>query len=95
MTTMTTSRYYNTYSGVKMPFNLVGELHEHELRNRNTYFRGFYDAQDRFLGFEKIAHGEVELKHHYEYDEKGRLSSAEITDIDGDVRLIVVGAQNP
>jgi hypothetical protein len=31
----TTCRYFTTYSGVKLPFKLVGELGEHEIRNRN------------------------------------------------------------
>ena len=49
----TTCRYFTTYSGVKLPFKLVGELGEHEIRNRNTFFRGYFDADGVLLGFRK------------------------------------------
>jgi len=83
-----TPRFFVTYSGVKLPFNLVSELQEHEVQNRNTWFRGYFDEQDRFTGFDKIAYGEVELIHRYEYHDNGKLKQAEITDIDGEVTVL-------
>ena len=83
------TRYFVTYSGVKLPFNLVSELQEHEVQNRNTYFKGYFDGQDRLTGFDKLAYGEIELKHRYEFHENGRLSLAEITDIDGEVSMLL------
>jgi hypothetical protein len=82
-------RFFVTYSGVKLPFNLVSELQEHEVQNRNTYFRGHFDSKERLTGFDKFAYGEVELKHRYRYHDNGRLSAAEITDIDGEVTMLV------
>jgi hypothetical protein len=86
---MTTTRYFITYSGVKLPFNLVSELQEPEVRNRNTYFRGHFDSKDRLTGFDKLSYGEIELKHRYTYHDSGRLSAAEITDIDGAVTMLL------
>jgi len=86
---MTTTRHFITYSGVKLPFNLVSELQEHEVQNRNTYFRGYFDSKERLSGFDKLAYGEIELQHRYTYHDNGRLSSAEITDIDGEVTMVV------
>jgi len=84
-----TLRFFVTYSGVKLPFNLVSELQTSEVENRNTYFKGYFDAQDRLTGFDKLAYGEVELAHRYCYHDNGKLASAEITDIDGEVTMLI------
>lgn len=81
-------RYFVTYSGVKLPFNLVSELQEHEVHNRNTYFRGYFDGEGRLTGFDKLAYGEIELMHRYRYHDNGKLSAAEITDIDGELAMV-------
>lgn len=86
---MTTTRYFVTYSGVKLPFNLTGELEEHEVKNRNTYFKGYFDAAGRLTGFDKLSYGDIELQHRYAYHRDGKLSSAEITDIDGETTMMV------
>lgn len=83
-----TSRYFVTYTGVKLPFKLVNELVDSEVKNRNTFFRGDFDEQGRITGFDKVAYGDVELAHRYRYHDNGHLSSAEITDIDGDVTIL-------
>ena len=84
-----TIRYFVTYTGIKLPFKLVNELQPGEVKNRNTCFKGYFDAQVRLTGFDKLAYGEIELMHRYEYHENGRLSVAEITDIDGEVTMLV------
>lgn len=89
---MTTTRYFVTYSGVKLPFKLTGELQEHEIKNRNTYFKGYFDAEGRLTGFDKLAYGDIELQHRYAYHQNGKLSSAEITDIDGETTMMVFEA---
>lgn len=81
-------RFFVTYTGVKLPFKLVNELQAHEVENRNTYFRGYFDAQDRLTGFDKIAYGEIELMHRYEYHDDGKLKQVAITDIDGEVAVL-------
>ncbi|MDO8989043.1 MAG: DUF6156 family protein [Sideroxyarcus sp.] len=83
-----TTRFFVTYSGVKLPFNLVNELQAKEVENRNTYFRGHFDTQDRLTGFDKLAYNEVELMHRYKYHDNGKLRQAEITDIDGEVTVL-------
>lgn len=85
---MGTRRYFVTYTGVKLPFKLVNELADSEVENRNTFFRGDFDAQGRIMGFDKLAYGDIELRHHYRYHDNGNLMSAEITDIDGDVTIL-------
>lgn len=84
-----THRFFVTYSGVKLPFKLVNELQPHEVENRNTYFRGYFDEHERISGFDKLAYGEIELQHRYTYHGNGKLSAAEITDIDGEVTMLV------
>jgi hypothetical protein len=83
-----TSRFFVTYTGVKLPFKLVNELQSGEVENRNTFFRGYFDAQDRLTGFDKLAYSEIELVHRYEYHDNGKLKQAEITDIDGEVTVL-------
>lgn len=88
MTDNAICRYFTTYSGVKLPFKLVSELGEHEIRNRNTFFRGYFAADGVLLGFQKVVYGEVELEHKYTYGEDGRLQQTEITDADGETSII-------
>lgn len=88
-----TLRFFVTYTGVKLPFKLVNELQAGEVENRNTYFRGFFDRQERLTGFDKLAYGEIELAHRYAYHDNGKLSVAEITDIDGETTLLVFDAE--
>jgi hypothetical protein len=83
-----TSRFFVTYTGVKLPFKLVNELQAGEVENRNTFFRGYFDAQDRLTGFDKLAYSEIELMHRYAYHDNGKLKQAEITDIDGEVTVL-------
>ena len=84
-----TLRFFVTYTGVKLPFKLVNELQSSEVENRNTYFQGYYDTQDRLTGFDKLAYGEIELSHRYTYRSNGKLSAAEITDIDGETTMLI------
>lgn len=83
-----TTRYFTTYSGVKLPFKLVNPLNSGEVENRNTYFLGYFDAEDRLTGFDKLVYGEIELAHRYLYHANGALRQAEITDIDGEVSVL-------
>ena len=82
------SRFFVTYTGVKLPFKLVNELQTSEVTNRNTFLRGYFDEQNRLTGFDKIAYGEIELSHRYEYHDKDKLKRVEITDIDGGVTVL-------
>jgi hypothetical protein len=83
-------RYFLTYSGVRLPLNLVNPLESSELENRNTYFRVTYDAGGRVATCEKLVYGEVELAHAYAYRDDGSLAHArielgdEITEVDCD-----------
>ncbi|MBY0577454.1 MAG: hypothetical protein K2P57_00240 [Burkholderiales bacterium] len=83
-----TERYFVSYTGIKLPLKLVNPLEEAELRNRNTFFRGFYDAQDRLVSCQKVVYGEIEMQHRYEYHESGMLKLAEITDAENEVTVI-------
>ncbi len=85
-------RFFVTYTGVKLPFKLVNELQPSEVENRNTFFRGYFDEQDRLTGFDKLAYGETELSHGYTYHANGKLEQARITDIDGEVTELTFDA---
>lgn len=89
-------RFFVSYTGVKLPFKLVNELQPAEVQNRNTFFRGYFDEQERLTGFDKLAYGDIELMHRYTYHDNGKIRSAEITDIDGEVTMLLFGAEgNP
>lgn len=70
------SRYFVSYSGVKLPLNLVNPLDKGETENRNTYFCGYYDKDGKMLACEKRVYGEVEFSHKYKYYPSGKLKSA-------------------
>lgn len=72
-------RYFLTYRGVTLPLTLAEELPPEALRNRNTYFRAAYDEAGRVLWLEKLAYGEVEMRHDYEWGADGTLHKATIT----------------
>jgi hypothetical protein len=78
------SRYFLSYSGVQLPLQLVEELQESALKNRNTWFCADYDDAGRVIRIEKIVYGEVEMTHVYKYDSTGRLSEATVLSGDGD-----------
>jgi hypothetical protein len=71
-------RYFVTYTGVELPFNLVNEIAPEALTNRNTYFCGYYDKSGRLMSFEKFVYGDVELAHRYDYYDNGALRRVEI-----------------
>jgi hypothetical protein len=86
-----TVRYFTAYTGVNLPFHLVGELAADETRNRNTYFEGRFDAAGVLLSFRKMVYGEAELEHRYQYSDAGALLRARITDADGEVTVVEPG----
>ena len=83
----TECRYFVSYSGIKLPLKMVNEITEASLTNRNTYYRGYFDAQDNMLLCQKVVYGEVESEHRYHYYDNGVLKHAQITE-DDEVREI-------
>lgn len=82
-------RHFVSYSGVKLPLKLVTPLTEADMGNRNTYFRGYFDAADRIVACHKVVYGEIEFEHRYHYHPNGVLRRAEIDDHDGEgVRVL-------
>jgi uncharacterized protein DUF6156 len=75
-------RYFVSYSGVRLPFNLINSIAAEALSNRNTFIRGYFNKSGTITGFDKIVYGEVELSHRYEYYDNGRLRRAEIIMLD-------------
>lgn len=73
-----TTRFFTSYSGVRLPLNLVGELAADEMRNRNTFYRGHFDADARLVRCEKLVYGDIEVCHEYRYHPDGRLARAVI-----------------
>ncbi len=77
-------QYFISYSGVKLPLNLVNPVPIEALSNRNTYIRAYYDTAGLLSGFDKLVYGEVELAHRYEYHGNGILKRAHITMLEED-----------
>lgn len=75
-------RFFVSYSGVKLPFNLVNPISAEALSHRNTYIRAYFDKAGILSGFDKVVYGEVELSHRYQYDDNGVLRRAEIVMLD-------------
>ena len=75
-------RFFVSYSGVKLPFNLVNPIAPDALSNRNTFIRAYFDDAGTLTGFDKIVYGEVELSHRYQYHRNGMLRRAEIAMLD-------------
>jgi len=78
MTSDLTIRYFTSYSGARLPLNLVGELAAYAMRNRNTFYRGAFDAGGLLKHCEKVVYGEIEVSHDYHYHPDGRLAQAVI-----------------
>jgi hypothetical protein len=78
-------RYFITYTGIKLPFKLVNPLEPSQVKNRNTYFRGYFDGKGRLTALQRVIYGEVELEHRYQYHGNGALKRAEIVDADGEI----------
>ena len=83
-----TIRYFTSYSGVRLPLNLVGELAADDMHNRNTYFRGEFDGTGLLTHCDKVVYGEVEVSHNYQYHPDGRLAQAVIDDGNDDPKTI-------
>jgi hypothetical protein len=81
-------RFFVSYSGLELPFNLVNSIAAEALSNRNTFIRAYFNKTGMLTGFEKVVYGEVELAHRYEYHDNGVLSRAEITMLDDDVAVL-------
>jgi hypothetical protein len=77
-------RYFISYSGVKLPLNLVNPVAAEALSNRNTFIRAYFDTSGALSGFDKIVYGEVELSHRYEYHRNGALKVARIMMLEED-----------
>lgn len=88
-----TQRAFLTYTGIKLPLNLTSPLDEASLKNRNTYFLGHYDEQNRLCLVEKMVYGEVEMCHRYDYHGNGQLKSAVITDAEGEENTLEFDAE--
>lgn len=81
-------RFFVSYSGVKLPLNLVNAIAPDALSNRNTFIRAYFDKAGMLRGFDKVVYGEVELAHRYQYDGNGALRRAEITMLDEDAVVL-------
>ena len=77
-------RFFTSYTGVKLPFNLVNAIAAEALSNRNTFIRAYFDDAGVLTGFDKVVYGEVELSHRYHYHGNGQLRRAEIVMLDED-----------
>lgn len=73
-------RFFTSYSGTKLPLKLVGELSPEDMRNRNTYFLGSFNAAGQLVVCEKRVYGETEFRHEYSYHPDGRIARAAIDD---------------
>lgn len=86
-------RCYTSYSGVGLPLKLVSEISEPDLRNRNTYFQGCFDQNDRLCICRKIVYGETEFEHRYSYHQNGNLKQAIINKDEEDTVTLTFDSQ--
>ncbi len=88
MTDTFKTRYFSSYSGVKLPLKLVGEIAEEDMGNRNTYYQASFDQLDRLCICRKIVYGENELQHQYSYYDNGVLKQAIISEDEDEVTTL-------
>lgn len=81
-------QFFVSYSGVRLPFNLVNPIAAEALSNRNTFIRAYFDTAGALTGFDKVVYGEVELSHRYEYHGNGVLRRAEIIMLEDDPAVL-------
>ena len=81
-------RLFLTYTGVSLPLKLLNPLGDADIANRNTYFRAYYDGQDRMIACQKVVYGEIELEHRYDYYADGALQRAEIIEADDESQVM-------
>lgn len=81
-------RFFASYSGVKLPPNLVNPIAPDALSNRNTFIRAYFDGVGVLKGFDKLVYGEVELAHRYAYHNSGTLCRALISMLDEEPVLL-------
>ncbi|WP_230970098.1 DUF6156 family protein [Nitrogeniibacter aestuarii] len=85
---MTYDQFYLSYTGVALPLRMVSPIDQAATENRNTWFGVCVDDAGRITLIHKRVYGELELSHRYEYDEAGRLSLAEIVNVDNEGRRL-------
>jgi len=76
-----TARYFTSYTGIKLPLKLIGEITGDEIANRNTFIRAEYDNAENLLFLEHIVYGEPQLSHRYEYRPDHSLKRAVISNL--------------
>ncbi len=81
-------QYFLSYSGARLPLNLVSQITPEEVENRNTYFGARLDEEGRICLIHKRVYGDVELSHEYRYHSNGALETADIRSID-DERMVI------
>lgn len=86
-------RYFTSYTGIKLPLRLVNELDGESLERRITYFKGYFDAQDRLKILEKVVYGEIEFSHHYEYNDDNMISKAILIEDEAIPRTLVFDSE--
>ena len=82
-------RYFTSYSGVKLPLKLVGEIASDDMANRNTYFEGSFNEQAQICICRKIVYAETDLEHHYFYHDNGQLKQAIIIEDEDDQTTLI------
>ena len=81
-------QFFLSYSGIRLPLNMVGPVAADEIANRNTYFGVMLDESGRIVQVDKRVYGELELQHHYGYHSNGNLAWAKILEEDGETRQL-------
>ena len=84
-------RYFLNCSGRRLPLDLVGPLEAPQL----NCVRGWFDAQGRVCGFDRLVAGEVELAHRYSYRPGGELAEARILMAGEDEEVVLEYAPAP
>jgi hypothetical protein len=72
-------QYFLSYTGLKLPLQLVSPLRPEDVENRNTFFGVRRDDPGRIVVIHKRVYGAIELEHLYEYHPGGALARATIT----------------
>ena len=72
-----TKNYFGTWEGYGTPIQLSYPLPKKEALTRKAYYIGYYDLNEKLIGYDKYLDGKIYGHTDYKYNENGRLIESE------------------
>lgn len=79
--------YFESFSGYKIPLNLVGQITKEESLSKKSFYVGYYGKDGQLQRVEKYYDGVIFFAHDYEYYASGSVKTSTVKNKDGVVTL--------